>query len=232
MIWKVHHSWHPGWQLRQEKRNISEIWPRDGGASRILLLTPQPLVLCKLNQFLCRLEANNEARWGRGQGDVGGGHNVEDRLQNQAYQEVGESKEESLKVLGFPSSAVSGAFSSLQSSTLCPPPTSPWPRPPLASLLASNLNGNWFNLHNTRGCWVRRRICKALPSQYSFFCSPMGLIWPPILFIIFPPTSPRPPPTLASILTSKLLGNRSYQPLDKRKFLKLRHYFSSPSAPQ
>ena len=35
---------------------------RVGGASRILLLTQQPLVLCNFNQFPCSLEANNEVR--------------------------------------------------------------------------------------------------------------------------------------------------------------------------
>ena len=41
-------------------------------------------MLCKFNQFPCSLEANNEARVGRGHGDVGGGHTEEDRRPEKA----------------------------------------------------------------------------------------------------------------------------------------------------
>ena len=59
-----------GGQIRHQRLQKKEY--RVGGASRILLLTQQPLVLCKFNQFPCSLEANNEANVGRGHGDVGG----------------------------------------------------------------------------------------------------------------------------------------------------------------
>ena len=66
-----------GGQIRHQRLQKNE--SRGGGTSRILLLTQPPLVFCKFNQFPCSLEANIDARNGGGQGDVGGGHNKEDR---------------------------------------------------------------------------------------------------------------------------------------------------------
>ena len=60
-------------------------------------------MLCKLNQFPFRLEANNEARGGRGQGDVGGGHNVEDWRLEKAPETAEEGKPSTFKDSSFDS---------------------------------------------------------------------------------------------------------------------------------